>query len=242
MEEEGMKRQTMIILGLCIVSWIGTCVSYFYLPDQIPIQYNTNFEPAGYGQKEWIFLMGAAPLLIYLIGRLAGKLDPNAERLKKNQKAYHLVLSIISVMILGMNWITIYLAFQIASGTQAGVRLLPIIIGFVFLALGNYLPVVRKNYFIGLRTPWTLAGEISWRKTHRVGGYLFILLGLLLCAGGLLDWKWFYIAAFAGLLAGVFFLMVYSYLVYQKYDLPLKKQQEEKIMSNPVSEHETIEK
>ena len=75
-----------------------------------------------------------------------------------------------------------------ALGTDVEIsRVVLIGIGVLFLVIGNYLPKVRPNYLMGIRTPWTLASDLSWARTHRLGGRLFVLEGLVLLVLGLLD-------------------------------------------------------
>lgn len=215
-----MKRQTKIILGICILSWIATCISYFYLPKQIPLHFDMNFEPDGYGKKEWIFLIGAAPFLCQCLGKILQRLDPNKLELKKHTYAYDIVMSILSVLFLGVNWIIIYFAWTETTGRIEKFNVFPILFGVCFILIGNYLPIIKHNYFLGIKTPWTLAGKMSWKKTHRLGGYLFVLCGFLLSFGGILGSKLIYMTAFFSLLGVVLFLTLYSYLIYCKYDLP----------------------
>ncbi len=75
-----------------------------------------------------------------------------------------------------------------ALGTDVDIsRVVLIGIGFLFLVIGNYLPKVRPNYLMGIRTPWTLASDLSWTRTHRLGGRLFVIEGVVLAVLGLLD-------------------------------------------------------
>jgi len=62
-------------------------------------------------------------------------------------------------------------------------RLLPIGVGLLFAFLGNYLTRIEPNWFIGIRTPWTLSSDAVWRKTHRTGGWLFVIGGIVIAAG-----------------------------------------------------------
>lgn len=96
-------------------------------------------------------------------------------------------------------------------------RIVPVGLGVLFLVVGNYLGKLRSNFTAGIRTPWTLSSELSWNKTHRAAGRLFVGLGLLLLLCGLTGstgatWA----VALGGTFAGVAFLFVYSYLVWRR--------------------------
>jgi uncharacterized membrane protein len=68
-----------------------------------------------------------------------------------------------------------------------------LLIGLLFIIIGNYLPKARQNYTIGIRIPWTLANEENWNRTHRLAGYLWMICGvlmILLCLTRLLPAPW----------------------------------------------------
>lgn len=81
--------------------------------------------------------------------------------------------------------------------------------------IGNVLGKIRPNWFAGIRTPWTLDSNRSWTKTHRLGGWLFVLLGLGLILAGISGSAWAILAALACLICVTVLLLVYSYLVWR---------------------------
>jgi uncharacterized membrane protein len=90
------------------------------------------------------------------------------------------------------------------------------LLGILFMAIGNYLGKVRSNFMFGIRTAWTLSSEISWNKTHRLGGWLFFITGLLVFLSGL--WRngeLTFGLLFAGTLSSVILLFGYSYWVWK---------------------------
>ena len=93
---------------------------------------------------------------------------------------------------------------------------LSLLVGFMFIVIGNYLSKIQSNYFFGIRTPWTLSSELSWNKTHRLGGKLMILQGIICIVSKLLfpSEVWIYV-----LLSGIIILLiittVYSYFIWK---------------------------
>jgi uncharacterized membrane protein len=86
-------------------------------------------------------------------------------------------------------------------------------VGGMLVVVGILLPRTRSNWFLGIRTPWTLSSERSWEQTHRVGGYLFIAIGVIVVASALLlSAGVFFGALMIGLIGSVAFLGTYSYL------------------------------
>ena len=88
--------------------------------------------------------------------------------------------------------------------------------GLLFVIIGNYLGKVRKNFFIGIRTPWTLASDEVWNRTHRIGGKLFILSGVVIWIGALLGLP---LTWTVGVAVGLVFIpVVYSYFLYRRVE------------------------
>jgi len=92
----------------------------------------------------------------------------------------------------------------------------PLLVGLVFVVIGSYMGKIRSNYFFGIRTPWTLSSELSWNKTHQLGGKLFVVQGFLFMAGASVftGKVWVYLLVGSSLvLAAV--LMIYSYFIWK---------------------------
>ena len=87
--------------------------------------------------------------------------------------------------------------------------------GLLFILLGFLMPRMRSNWFMGIRTPWTLSSDTVWRKTHRVGGYAFVLAGCLLVAMGVVQPAWFAGVLIAVAIGAAIIPVVYSYFVWR---------------------------
>lgn len=219
-----MKKQTYIIISLCILSFVGSCISYSYLPDIIPVQFNINFEPAKYVSRIWILGMGIFPLLVYMIGELTTRKNKWAKTwYQKRIKSYKMIIVILTLFAIGMTWITIFYGLQQKAGKPINIKLIPILFGLLFVFCGNYFPVIQPNYFIGIRTRWTLAGEISWRKTHRLAGYLYVIFGIFFFLIGLIGIKWLNRIFVFLFIFGNLGLFRYSYFAYCHYDKKINK-------------------
>ncbi|MGH7565276.1 MAG: SdpI family protein, partial [Gemmatimonadota bacterium] len=103
-------------------------------------------------------------------------------------------------------------------------RAVTVTMGLLFVGLGNYLPRLRSNWWMGIRTPWTLDSEAVWRETHRVGGWTFVAAGLVLILAGLFvpagPRAW---VSGIALATGVAIPLVYSYVVYRRTAGPSTK-------------------
>jgi uncharacterized membrane protein len=88
--------------------------------------------------------------------------------------------------------------------------------GLLFIIIGSLLRKAKRNFFIGIRTPWTLSSDMVWDKTHQLGATLFMASGVLAVIGGFFGGMIAFWMLFAPLMGSTFFLLVYSYVLYQR--------------------------
>lgn len=161
---------------LCVVSIGISIVGFLTWPDQVPIHWNFAGQADGYASASLAAFLYPG-LLLGMLGlfRVLPSLDPNKERYAEFLPVYELfMVAIMTVMFL------IGVAASAASwGYAVPIRLVvPGMIGVLFIVLGNYMGKLKRNYFIGVRTPWTLASENVWLATQRFSGKLFVACGL----------------------------------------------------------------
>jgi uncharacterized membrane protein len=88
--------------------------------------------------------------------------------------------------------------------------------GLLFFIIGSMLRKAKRNWFIGIRTPWTLSSDSVWDKTHQIGGLLFMATGVLAVIGGFFGGQVAFWSLMIPVLGTTIFLIVYSYVLYQK--------------------------
>lgn len=207
-----MKKNRLALI-LSIISFIGTIIAYFYLPDVIPIHWDINGEVNNTGPKYMAIILGFLPFAIYLMMNTLPKIDPKKENYKKHSRAYNIFSFYVVLFLIIINWMTILLAL----GIKMNIGLfIPILVGILFIIIGNYMPQFRHNYLIGIRTPWTLADENIWKKTHFYGGYVFMIIGVLIILMGIISKP--FMLYFGLIISGILIvsLFVYSYMIYKK--------------------------
>ncbi|AVX20971.1 MULTISPECIES: SdpI family protein [Carboxydocella] len=187
---------------------------YLYprLPDPLPTHWNMRGEVDGYMSKPLgVGFPLALNLGIYLLLVSLPALDPKA-KIEKFQQ----VLDMVRLFIHGLLTVIFVIALLNSLGYAIPVdKTVPALISLLFIFLGNYLGKLRPNYFIGIRTPWTLENEQVWQKTHRVSGPVWMgagLVGLIgSFRGGAIAFGFF----FGALMAATAFSLWYSWKVYQ---------------------------
>lgn len=204
------------ILPLFIIAVAFVLGFYFYsiFPEQVPVHWNVAGEVDRWGSKfEGAFLMPLIGLGMYLLFWLIPLIDPKKEKYLEFEKVYHIFRNLIILVLFG-----IYLIASL-NGLGKNIRVevwIPLMIGVLFLILGNYMSKIKPNWFMGIRTPWTMSSEEVWNKTHRLGGKTFMLMGLWLIITPILPFNslvWILIVPI-GLMAVI--PIVYSYILFKR--------------------------
>lgn len=220
--------KTEIIPALLLLITILSAF-YFYsvFPEQVPMHWNAKGEVDNYGSKEvGAFLMPVIMLGIYLLFLFIPNLDPRKDRYQQFRKVYHIFKDFIIFFMVILYFMTSFytLGYNIDIHVWT-----PIIVGLLFMIIGNYLSKIKPNWFMGIRTPWTLSSEEVWRKTHQAGGKIFVIGGIIMILSIFFNEK---IKIFVFMLDIIFMIVgtiVYSYLAYNKYGSKLEKDKENMI-------------
>ncbi len=203
----------VILLGMCIVAaW-----AWQQLPANasIPVHWGANGQPNRYGGKwEGLFLLPAMTAGIALLFTLIRYIDPLRQNIRQSGKAYAVTWVALLLFMAGFHTVTVLIALGWAINISVVVTSA---LGLLFLVMGNYMGKIRRNYTFGIRTPWTLASDTVWDKTHRLGGKVFMVAGLLILLSTFFVGSLLQVYVMLGALLGaVLFVVVYSYLIWRK--------------------------
>jgi len=208
-----MRKALFAITGLVLLSFILSIYFYPQVPEQMATHWNSQGEVDGYMSKLWgLFFM---PLMITgLVIMFLGipRIDPRKENIAKFRKYYDgfivlLILFLVAVHLQTLLWNT---GIQISPNA-----VLPPGIGLLFYYIGILTENAERNWFIGIRTPWTLSSERVWKRTNRLGGKLFRIAGIATIFGAFFpELAIYFILVPVIFVAG--FTVVYSYVEYQK--------------------------
>jgi uncharacterized membrane protein len=152
------------------------------IPAQVPLHWNLEGEVDRYGNKnELLYIVLLMPALIYFLLLIIPKIDPK-QKIQQMGHKYQIVKLFITIFISAVCIMIIYIS---TSESLTNPSYLLVLIGFLFTILGNYLKTIKPNYFIGIRTPWTLENEVVWKKTHELGGKIWFIGGILIVISSL---------------------------------------------------------
>lgn len=208
-----MKKAFIISIIITALQFIAAAVLFFYLPGKIPIHWNVSGVVDGFAGRAFIFLVPALSLVIAFLLNWMPQIAPKGENVKKSGRIYPVLMVMISLLM------AVILTIIAATALGHSVPVIQISLGWLgvmMLLIGNYLPKVKPNYMLGIRLPWTLANETVWRKTHRFGGWVFFVIGLVFIGGMFLFAPVNYILPFAGLFVGLLAIVGVAYMSYEK--------------------------
>ncbi|MEP3891310.1 MAG: SdpI family protein [Hellea sp.] len=206
---------TLMLTGFALLTWIS-------LPEleHYPVHWNAAGVADGFaGRNAVLGVLMIIPVTLTFMTMLfhfIPSLEPLRQNFEDSRKAYHTIwiALIIFLTIIGIMICLPYKTEDGHSGTLV-IRAVGIGTSLLFIGIGNVLATVRQNFMLGIRTPWTLSSELSWEKTHRLGGKLFVLagvIGIIACA----------LSPVKGLLASVFAVLaasiicaIYSYMIWK---------------------------
>lgn len=163
-----------------IITLLPILLGLFYwnqLPDKMATHFDSAGDPNGWSSK-WFAVIGL-PLFVTLVHVLCTVItekDPRrAKYPEKMMKIIYWICPVISWLCEGT-----IISYGLGMEVQSMPQFVSLLMGVMFLVIGNYLPKVKQNYYLGIKLPWTYADEDNWNRTHRMAGKLWVAGGLLL--------------------------------------------------------------
>ncbi len=209
------RLMTIIVLVLIGGATLAGTLLWNQLPDPMASHWNTNDQADGYMSKFWgVFLIPSIALGMFTLLIVAPKLDPLGANVTQFLDTYNLFITFFIVYMIYVYALTLLWNLGYTN-LGVGKAILPAI-GLLFVAIGSLLRKAKRNWFIGIRTPWTLSSDVVWEKTHQLGAVLFMISGGSAVIGGLIGGNIAFWMLFAPLIGSTIFLLVYSYVLYQR--------------------------
>ncbi|MBQ2752921.1 MAG: SdpI family protein [Firmicutes bacterium] len=194
---------------ICLLPMFLGITLYEALPDMIPSQWGFSGEISSYMSKNsMVFYMPVFMAFCNLVVHAAFHVDPK----RANQSETLKKITAFIVPVLSM----IFIPLSYLAGLGVNINIVPIamlIVGVVFMLIGNYMPKCRQNYTMGIRVPWTLNSEENWNRTHRMAGKLWTVAGIIIIMSTWFDMYYIIIPVMV-VIVGVPF--IYSYMLYRK--------------------------
>lgn len=203
------------LVQLVPIAAMFTAAAIFWsrVPDRMPVHWNIHGEVDGYGGKFMgLLLLPLVALGASLLTRALQLIDPG----KANYETFHTTFQTIR-MAISLLFSAIYAASLLAAlGHSVNMNtIVGLALALMFIVFGNLMGKIRPNWFVGVRTPWTLSSKLSWTKTHRLAGWLFIGMGIMAAVWAIVQTTWMFALMMAVNLGCVVAMVVYSYVIYR---------------------------
>ena len=208
-----MKITTIVSIIVILISFIlGACL-YSQMPDQFVSHWNINGQPNGHMPKFWgLFLMPIISLVMLILFLLLPKIDPLKENISQFRRYYD---TFILLIILFMFYLNLLVIKWNRGGRFNFIQFLIPAFVILFYYAGILINHAKRNWFIGIRTPWTISSDTVWDKTHRLGGKLFKAVAIISLIGLIFPGIAFWLIIVPIMLVTVY-VIVYSYFEHKK--------------------------
>lgn len=176
-------KKELPIIGIVLLPFIYLAIIWKSLPEKVPTHWNYKGEVDHWGDKySLIILLFLMPVLIYGVLLIIPKIDPKKRLDLMGGKYYQLKF----ILVLFMSILSLFIIYITKNQSLSSPNLIFALIGVLFMVLGNYFKVIQPNYFIGIRTPWTLENKEVWRLTHVLAGKYWMIGGGLILLSSLI--------------------------------------------------------
>lgn len=205
--------KTIIITSVVTVLPIfAGLIMWNKLPDKLPTHWGFSGEIDGWSNKPFaIFFIPLFMLAMHLICTVVTSIDP------KNQGVSSKIFTLVLWICPTLSVLCMTATFVAGLGRDVNIGLFaPLIMGIIFLFIGNYLPKCKQNYTIGIKIPWTLNNEDNWNKTHRFAGIVWTVCSFVIMSGAFFK-KAVVFTTFVPIAVMVLAPMIYSYIYYRKH-------------------------
>ena len=205
------KNLKILILGsvITILPILIGIILWNQLPSELPIHWNMAGEVDGRSSKGFVVLgMPALLLAIHWFGAFILSSDPKRKNQSDRMVAISLwIVPVLSILLSAITYVS-------ALGKEVFVDIIiPVLLGLLFVVIGNYLPKCKQNYTVGIKLPWTLNNEENWNKTHRMAGWTWVACGIAIMVAGCFGLFWVILPV---LVIGALAPTIYSYVLHRK--------------------------
>ena len=207
-------KKEIPLLAILLLPFLYIAFIWKKLPQKIPMHWNIEGEVDRYGEKIEILLIPIMlPMFVYFIFSVIPKIDPKKKLNNMGKKLQTLKFLVTSLM----SALALFIIYYSQNKTAANPTFIFVFVGILYVVLGNYFKTIKANYFIGIRTPWTLESESIWKETHLLAGKLWLSGGLLIVISSLFLDEKFNVVLFL-IITGIITIIpaIYSFLLFKR--------------------------
>ena len=207
------KNIQILIIGLILVSFLIGAYLYPYMPEMMASHWDANGSVDGYMPKlRGLFLLPVISAILFLVNMLIPKIDPLKGNIEKFRGHFDVFILLLFVFLFYVHMLTMLWNLSYRFNI---IQLLAPAFGLIIYYAGIMMENAKQNWFIGVRTPWTLSSEVVWDKTNKLAGKLFKVAGVL-AAMGLIFPKYAIFLILVPVILAAVYPIIYSYQKYQQ--------------------------
>jgi uncharacterized membrane protein len=217
-----MTRWLILSIVLTLVAVAGSFYVYYgkqdELPEQVPVHWNAHGAADKFVTREdllpHLLIVPGAMAVFVLLTLVLPWLSPKQFEVDRFRKVFDYVMALVVVLMAYLHFIILWSSFHPDDTTM-----LKWFVGgmcLFFVLIGNVLGQTKRNFWVGVRTPWTLASDIVWDRTHRMAAWLFVVAGVVGLATVLMDVPFYY--SFIGMLVAALVPVFYSLVIYKRLE------------------------
>jgi uncharacterized membrane protein len=208
-----MRKSELIIFIIILLSFAVGIYLYPQMPAKMASHWNIRGQVDGYMSRFWgLFLMPFISLVLLLLFILIPKIDPLKANIEKFRKYFDGFIILIILFLFYLYLLTIFWNFGNKFSMN---QVLPPAFGTLLFYCGILIEKAKRNWFIGIRTPWTLSNDKVWERTHKIGGKLFKVVGIIAFLGIIFPNYVFFLILFPVIAVSIY-TVIYSYFEYRK--------------------------
>lgn len=209
------RTTTILVIIMIIGATIAGLLLWNRLPEQMASHWNINDQVDSYMPKFWgVCMVPLITLGMFVLFLVIPSIDPLKANIAQFREAFNLFIVLMVAFMLYIYGLT--LAWSLGyTGFRMSSSMLPAI-GLLFIFIGFMLRQAKRNFFIGIRTPWTLSSDRVWNKTHQIGSTLFMVAGALAVIGSFFGGMTAFWMLMIPIFGSTIFLVIYSYVLYKQ--------------------------
>lgn len=198
---------------LALLMLVATALAWERVPERIPTHWNAAGEPDAFGSRLTLLVLPISAFALWLTFVVLARAGPRRENVERVQETWWLIANVALLLLAALHGSILAVSLGAAFDVT---RFALLVTGLGLAVIGNYLPRLRPNWWMGIRTPWTLESDEVWRETHRVGGRLMLVAGLVGAGAAFLPPPANGLVFVGAVLAAAAGSVAYSYLVWRR--------------------------
>jgi uncharacterized membrane protein len=207
-----MDKKEFVAIAVLLLVFLAGIYFYPQLPQQVASHWNASGQVNGYMDKTWaVFLLPALAAVIYVLMTFLPYIMPSKDAILKFKHYFTIKLS----MVLFLSALYIYTLLYSLGFIISMNLVMPLLLGALMIVIGYSIRNVSHNYFVGIRTPWTLADKTVWKKTHEFGSKTFMIAGVA-CMLSIITGSNAFWVSISSIIIGALAPVLYSYFEFKR--------------------------